>query len=296
MPDVLSVATLDGTGARVATPVLGEPERYGYQVEVAGAMRCGYSGESFDALYRTDPAGEFTARHKYLKWLPAAPLLEKADTGAHRYLFRIPSEWCGEGRSVVAQVDVDRLVDRYLIAPSQVRASLSGGLTLTVLRTPLAAGIPWPMLLSAAPALAAAGGMGWVLRRRSLLIGLDPELRAALERIDAKCSAAIRAARAHGGSTLPSRFRTLRASAFPLARHIQDLHDRRLLAAASPLADGALQEEDRCRLRLHRLESLFDAALLTLTANPTCALGETLLLSVDAELSAVREVQAMTVR
>jgi hypothetical protein len=299
---------LPPTGDRVLTPALGDLDRYRYRVVLEGVFRFAYSGARFDALYKMGPDGAFTQRHRYLVWSPRAPALESEDPVRHRYVFRIPAEWRLQGQSVGVRVDVDQLVNEFLIPPSEVRSALSGDVRMTVLQTPLAPVSPWPLIAwTSLPAALLAGGAGWVIRRRMALRGLSPELQVRLARIEQRC----RTARAALGPAharlfpLEERFTAVREGAVNLVRQIQELRDaqrlidRHALEGAMVLLQGRLatltdatarregemalgekrktlatlsemeRAEARCAMRLSKIEAVLESTCLTLREGQT---------------------------
>ncbi|MCS6860232.1 MAG: hypothetical protein NZT92_07930 [Abditibacteriales bacterium] len=175
MPDTeLSSSLLQPDGVRIATPTLKEMTRFGYRIVLQGVFRCSYNGRLFDPLYLLDENGKPEKRHPYLQWTPQPPMLESEDPARHRYVFRIPSEW--EGKAVGVRVNVDKFVDEFLIPPSEVRASLSGEVKMTVLQAPLVV----PLLPRLAPVAA------FVIRRRMMWGGLAHDLQQTLMNIQQK--------------------------------------------------------------------------------------------------------------
>src|SRR5918999_1037953 len=113
----LASSDLDPGGGTLLTPALGDPARFSHRVVLEGVLN--YSGGQFDALYKRGADGIFRERHSYLRWTPAEPVLESADAVHHRYVFRIPAEWKLEGGSAGVQIAIDRIVDEFLITPSE---------------------------------------------------------------------------------------------------------------------------------------------------------------------------------
>jgi hypothetical protein len=257
----------------------------------------------FDALYRTGPGGAFSQRHPYLEWSPRPPVLESDDVGRHRYQFRIPAEWKLQGQSIGLRIDLDRLVDEFLIPPSEVRAALSGEMVLRVLPLPAAPVNLWPEIVGlSVPAALMIGGLGWVLQRRMSLAGMPLELHRQLERIIQRQRTAL-AALGHGPlqyQGLAEDLKAVPAGAWALARRIRRLRDARSRidrtsflsgmesleqelfcltdAAARGAAATALVEkrktvalleeiertEARCAMQLTTLEATLDTTCLTL--------------------------------
>jgi hypothetical protein len=257
MPDTeLSSSLLQPDGVRIATPTLKEMARFGYRIVLQGVFRCSYNGKLFDPLYLMDENGKTGKRHNYLQWTPTPPILESEDSALHRYVFRIPSEW--EGKSVGVRVNVDRFVDEFLIPPSEVRASLSGEVRMTVLQTPLVVPLLPRIAPVAIPALLVAGGAAFVIRRRMRWGGLAHDLQQTLMSIEQKyriARAAVSAEtefRTEHGRLFPFRDKiaALRDGAFGLARHIQRLRNSQQLVDRRTLeADIARFEQQLAALR-----------------------------------------------
>lgn len=301
MPDTeLSSSLLQPDGVRIATPTLKEMARFGYRIVLQGVFRCDYNGKLFDPLYLLDENGKTGKRHNYLQWTPQPPILESEDPVQHRYVFRIPSDW--EGKSVGVRVNVDRFVDEFLIPPSEVRASLSGEVKMTVLQTPLVVPLLPRIAPVAIPALLVAGGAAFVIRRRMMWGGLAHDLQQTLMSIEQKYRVACAAVSKEHGRLFPfhDKIAALRDGAFGLARHIQRLRnaqqlvDRRTLEAdiarleqqlaalrdEAAKRDGEIiltekrrtlslleemeQNTSRCALRLAKIEATLDALALTL--------------------------------
>lgn len=215
-------------GSRVVIPVARDRPASDLRVEVRGVVRCLYNNREYDALYEGNPGRPWdTARpHAYLNWQPYAPVVEEADVAAHRYVFRFAS--LAQGVSPTVRVDVDRFVNDFLIPPSEVRRSLSGGYGVTV-RTAGIAPPVWPVALTAVPALALVGGLAWVLRRRMTNVPLEFDLFAQLARIHDKAAAARKAIQPHDARILPvrTRLKSLETGAMALATQIQQIRSAR---------------------------------------------------------------------
>src|SRR5438067_423122 len=128
------VASLMLTPDQVILPVPEDPGRSRYRVVLEGTCAFDYTGERFDALYRSGPDGRFGGRHEYLRWTPSAPDLVREDRDAHRYVFEVTAP---RSQSLGMGIDVDRLVDEYLIPPSEVRQKLRSGIGLRLIRISL---------------------------------------------------------------------------------------------------------------------------------------------------------------
>jgi hypothetical protein len=163
------------------------------------------------ATWRVVVEGEWAFSHTG-ETLPAAALIEGLEfPGGRRPLIRVtpqPREIIRtaggvvlvppdmlDGESMRFLIDTDPLVDTYLLAPSKARAALSGGLTITLRRLPVA-----PVGLAAGGAQLGAGALlllistgfvGLELRRRSdtparlLLDEIRRRVRAVEERLGA---------------------------------------------------------------------------------------------------------------
>src|SRR5436309_2392684 len=126
-------AWLRPSGDCALTPPLGST---GARLVLRGAFTFQYDGSQFDAFYRTGTDGAFSQPHSLFQWTPRTPLLESADVARHRYEFSVPAEWKLGGQSLGLRLDLDRLVDEYLIPPSDVRAALTGEMELLVMPLP----------------------------------------------------------------------------------------------------------------------------------------------------------------
>jgi hypothetical protein len=337
MAERLTNDELRPNGDRLLTPSL-DPERFAYQVVIEGVFTFGYTGEQFDALYRDRGTGRFTERHPHLHWSPVEPHLVSEDREGHRYVFTFPPGALRPGASAGVRVEIDRFISEFLIPRSEVDRQLSGALTVQVLRSPLAATPTWGFgVLVGLPTLAVLGGAAWVLRRRMAFQGLPPELAEQIARIDRKAAAAraaLRGARAgvfplrerlvalqEAGVALTREIRKIRAShqlldRAHLEREIADLarqaeargaphpEAERLLAEKRQnllLLESAEEAEAACRLRLSRIETMLDAACLTLRrpegiTTPGATDPDALCRDMDAELSALRELDLPTVQ
>lgn len=332
---VLADAPLALNGDRLLTPTLRETANNEYQVVLEGTLQCRYNDTTFDALYLCDTAGaaDTTRPHNYLQWSPSPPTLEQADPLRHRYVFRIPAAWKLDGQSAGIRLNIDQFVNELLIPPSEVRNSLSGVLTMTVLQTPLAPVSPWPMLgWSALPAALVLGGVGLVIRRRMTLGGLDQDLQTRIGRIEQKVRANRASIQQEDGRILPlnERLNSLRDGAVTLARQVQQVRHtlntqnraalnmdiktlQNRLAAMSDevtkreccltlsekhkaltLLDEMCRAEERCLLRLDKIEAVLDSTLLGLrsaradTVMPPSE--QAVCRALDAEVAAIREV------
>lgn len=244
MPDTeIAAFTLSPGGGQILTPPLGERDTYGYRIVLEGLFRFGYTGETFDAVYRWSADGAAPERHRYVKWAPADPVLESEDRAAHRYVFRVaPGGVVGSSDdSVAVGVDPDSFIDRYTIPLSEVRQALSGRVTLTVRRFPLVPFSPWPLVgWIGLPTALAAGGLGLVIRRRMALQGLAQDLQIYVGRIEEKGRAArgVLSRQDRRLTPVAERVSALRAAALALTRRTQQIRDARLLT------DGGLLETE----------------------------------------------------
>jgi hypothetical protein len=304
MPDSeLTTFTLPPNGDRVTTPEL-DPANNDYRFVVEGTVRSSYDGREFDALYRTNAAGEFVEHHSLLQWNPPDVILGSSNTAAHRYVFRLPANAAAKTAGV--RVDVDQLVSDYLIPPSEVKAALSGSFHVSVLQAPLAPASPWTTaILVGLPAAAVMTGVGLVIRRRIALRGLSDDLAACLVRIEEKSRVAKSALGRDKGRAQPlaDRLGAVRDGAAALVRQVQGLRDSQLLVdrpsvekEVQALRDRAFKMKDtdmrreaeaamlekskalqmldelnaaetRSAMRLTKIEAILDSACLSLRAS-----------------------------
>ncbi len=179
---------LDGTA--VATPPLRASEHREYRLVVRGTFASTHDGRTYDARYSSPtPAGDYAESHPYVKIEPSLTLLEE-DKPGHRYVYAVPPRVLASDRSVSVGLDLSRFVDAYLITPSEVRAGLSGGLTVELWERrpppPLLLVVLQGMLLIGAAAAASVGLFAFA-RARDPIGGL-------LRRIDRAHAAAAREA------------------------------------------------------------------------------------------------------
>lgn len=247
MPDTIANAPLSPGGEALMTPPLKDFAHNEYRVVLEGTFRC--LGETFDALYLADGTP-----HNYLLWSPVKPSIvseSNAAKAAHRYEFQIPANVVPEGQSLSVQLDIDRLIDRFLVTRSEIVNGIEGEIRVTVLQLPLVAPFPWATVATVAtPAALVAGGITWVLRRRMAFQGMTPELLARINRIQTKAQAARQAAVRQSSSVpIRERIETLASAALPLARQCVDL------SAAQKLASRDALNQDITALE-HRLAML----------------------------------------
>ncbi len=306
MPDSkLTTFTLPPNGDRVTTPEL-DTANNGYRFVVEGTVRSSYDGREFDALYRTNSAGEFVEPHSLLQWTSPSVILESSDTATHRYVFRLPANSAANGETAGLRVNVDQLVSDYLIPPSEVKAALSGSFQVSVIEVPLAPASPWTTAaLVGLPAAVVITGVGLVIRRRIVLRGLSDDLAACLVRIEGKSRVARSAVGRDKGRAqlLADRLSAVRDGAAALVRQIQGLRESQLLVDRSSVekevqalrdrafkmkdasmraeAEAAMLEkskalqmldelnaaETRSAMRLTKIESILDSACLSLRAS-----------------------------
>lgn len=242
MPDTtIGSFALNPSGGQILTPPLVERDTYGYRIVLEGVCRFSYTGEVFDAVYRWNAADGVPQRHRYLKWIPGAPVLESEDRQAHRYVFRVGSDanLQSSSGSVAVGIDPDPFIEQYTVPLSEVQHALSGSINLTVQQFPLAPSSPWSLVgWVGIPTTLAAVGLGVVIRRRMALRGLEQDLLAHLDRIEQKARAARGALSRRDDRLLPvaERLTALRASALALIRQIQETREARSQSSASLLA------------------------------------------------------------
>jgi hypothetical protein len=279
--DELAPVRLRPTGDRVLTPPLGSA---GARIVLEGVFTFRYSGMQFDALYRTGPGGAFSQRHPYLEWSPRPPVLESGDAGRHRYQCRIPAEWKLQGQSIGLRIDLDRLVDEFLIPPSEVRAAMAGEMVLRVQPLPVAPVDLWPEIVGASlPAALLIGGLGWVLQRRIALAGMPFELQRQLERIIEKQRTAL-AALGSGPlrcQRLAEDLKAVPAGAWALARRIRRLRDARSRIDRAALVWG--------------MDSL-EQELVCLTDSATRGVGDYALIEKRKTLALLEEIERTETR
>ncbi|HLJ55912.1 MAG TPA: hypothetical protein VKT77_12810 [Chthonomonadaceae bacterium] len=329
MPDASrEIISIQPDGNRIVLPAQSGTDTRSIRIELRGTLRCAYDGLEYDAVYRYRPGAPVreAVEHATLAWQPRAPQLVEAEFEAHRYVFWMPA--FAAGTSADVRVDVDRLVDEFLIPPSEVRLSLSGRFEATV--DPPVEAAPWPAAFAAAPALALAAGVGWVIQRRMRAAALDFDLEAQVARIAGKAEAARAAVTRADGRLAPirARLRAVEAGAETLARQIQQLRGARRLHSEQALqrdaaaleqrlqASGLSEEEaltladkrrsldalaslerseQRLAARLNRLEAVVESALASLQTVRAGAMEppvrESLCRSLDAEVRALREAR-----
>jgi hypothetical protein len=308
MPDTeLASIALRPDGETLLTPPLGEGGEH--RVVLEGVCRFTYNGEEFDAVYRSGSAGEFTRRHDFLRWNPRPLPIESEDPVHHRYVFRVPPEWNTPGKSVGLRVNLESFVNEFLIQPSEVKRALSGQMTMTVLRTAPPVNL-WPVVAGlGVPGLVAAGGLGWVVRRRMARQRYEPDILDLLDRTETKGKAALAAVgRAKGVVPLRRHISALTEGAQELATKAQRLRTARALVDASALqadlarlaarpletadevvaaqtrasiaekrrsleaVERTVRAEELCMMRLGRIEAALEAACLSMRASQAAGL------------------------
>jgi len=182
---------LNGDGA---TTALLERGTAGTEFEVTGTFHCDYDGKDYDALYTTDSAGRWGEPHGFFLWPPGLEPVNRAFNPSHTYRFRVQPGYDFTGQGITFRIDVDGFVNRYLITPAEVRASLQPGAVPLAVRAVEAAGPmgapvrPWGRL--AAPVgialLLMLGAAAWRHRRLQQKLGLDTDLGDLLQRIQRK--------------------------------------------------------------------------------------------------------------
>ncbi len=272
------------TGREVAIPVPQGTAGSDLRVVLGGSFACSYNGRSYDAA------------DGYIRWSPEQMRIAERDARQHRYVLR-PSTEGAAPESVSAWVDVDRLVRELIVTPSEVRESLSGDVRLE-LWVAKRAGSVLAIILPVAAAVLVIGGLAAVSTRRAQqsMADVDDLLR----RIERKYATATGSARERDWDTaeFEDKLAELRGSAEHLAGQIatfrrtartvdrdqleQEIADaQRRLAAAEredlraelqsvieakrrlrDLLEDSAATQQRCLLRLSRIESALDTAVV----------------------------------
>jgi hypothetical protein len=204
---------------------------------------------------------------------------------------------------------------------------------MTVMQAPLAPVSPWPMLAwTALPAALVIGGVGLIIRRRMALGGLEHDLQTQLGRIEQKVRAARAALQKEDARLLPiqERLTALKEGAYVLARQVQQVRSALALQNRAALVmdiktlqkrlgsledeatkregyltlsektkslsllDEMCRAEERCLLRMAKIEAVLDSTSLGLrsaqTSVSTPPSEEAVCSALDAEVAAIREV------
>ena len=231
---------MDGSVLTTAIPPVGAPA----QVTLTGTLTFAHTGQVLDGAHadRIDPQ----LNVELIRIEPGDWHLVAADPAAHRYTYAPVGPYEG---SATVQLNVDGLVDRFLEAPSTIRQSLSGDLTVALV--PVAPPIP-----TAGSAWVEVAGLGLVGVAALLLVGRalgarrarNADVRVQLARIRGAARAIAPSAllpeelAARAGARVPQ----LVATAEQLATSIQVLR-RRLEKAGMSRID---RELERLRLSL----------------------------------------------
>jgi len=186
---------MDGTVVATATMEAGRD----YLVVLYGTFRFSHNGTAYDARLSTaDPQGRapFGQEHDYVKVSPAELVLVESDPRNHRFVYALAPGTAPSGLSASAAIDVDRMVEDFLIPPSEVRRGLSGELMIQLWERPE----PAAGGLLAHP-LVRAGGVLLLLVIVSLILlaRSGTEVAARERRLDGKYRQARAAALAGGG-------------------------------------------------------------------------------------------------
>lgn len=333
MPELIHAKILP-TGEKVATPPLDDAALTDYRFVLEGSFRFAYSDEIIDAAYRFRPDGSREpVRHNLIAWSPRTPLLDKEDVAGHRYVFRVPANWSMDGQSLTVGLDVPAFIREYKLPDSEILSQLTGELAMSVQSEAIGGALPvwiWPG--AAIPVAGLAAGTAWIIRRRMSFGGLDGDLRESISLLYAKAAAALRLAAKQKRTSreLRSRIAALQRGAVDVAQRLQSIrrslamtdpdrtaseiqtlesrleapaeattrHDlqaaleqkRKALAAANELRSA----EERCRLRLTKIEGVIDSACLQLqranVGEKPGPVEDTVLRELDSEVRAVGEV------
>lgn len=217
---------LNGDGATTA-PL--EQGTAGTEFEVTGTFHCNYDGKEYDALYTTDSAGRWGEPHDLFLWPPGLEPVNRAFNPSHTYRFRVQPGYDFTGQAITFRINVDGFVDRYLIPPAEVRASLQPGAVPLAIRAVRASGPaparPWgrvagPVSLGL---LLVVGAAAWRYHRMQQKRGLDADLQDLLRRIQRKhgqLQAALDDQQADY-TRLRQRLKRLAEGAQALAGHVQ---------------------------------------------------------------------------
>ncbi len=219
------------SGREVALPLPAGADPRDLRVVLTGTFACSYNGRSYDALHTTGGGARFDEPHEYVRWSPDMAVIDQ-DPSAHRYVLRLPPGDAPE--SVTAWVDVDRFVTDLIITPSEVRASLGGGLRMELWRAPRAADSL--ALISGLVAVLAALALAVVIAQRRAARGMA-DVEDSLRRIERKHATALRTTRDREWDSAD------------LREHLQRLRDgARELAAQIAAFRRTAREVDRHRL------------------------------------------------
>jgi hypothetical protein len=304
--ETIATMRLPLTGEAVTSPVLHAAPGVEYRVAVEGLAEFravpGSSGEVFDACFWAGPSGAFDQRHTLLRWGVEEVRVASEDRARHRYVFRVVPAEGSSPASLTVALDVDQLVSRYLMPPSQVRHGLTGELRVTVLRSVPPPALSTLLLVPAVPTGLLLAGVGWAVRRRARWMGLDTDARAVLERIahhEIRARAGLRRLPQGLRGAVGSRLRELGEGARRVVIRLRELRqaaahvDRgclerelaflrpaveRSAVAVSTEASAAMEQklltlryldaleadEAQAWMRLTRIEALFESTVLAL--------------------------------
>lgn len=233
---------LDGT--RIATPPLKSMDEFAYRLVISGTFHFAYNDKRYDAFYAEDDSGQFRVRHSYVEWSPCELQLVEQDIPNHRYIFALPHDADWTGTSLTVRINIAKFVDDFLITPSEVKASLSGNLTIELWEKPLmaTATVSW---LWTAPIAIALMLLSFVIQRRSKLRGLETDLVKRIERIREKFNAVIKVLPKGNVDmqTLRQRLQKLCESAVTLAHQLQRFRETERQEDARALMDEVHQLE-----------------------------------------------------
>jgi hypothetical protein len=328
MPDLASLV-IKPDGARVVTPTIDSGSYSDYLVVLEGSFHFEHTGEVIDAVYRFRKDGTPLRKHSLLAWRPRTPPVVSEDSFGHRYVFRLPENWSMEGQSFTLGLDKNALMREFLLTNGDIQSQLSGEIRMTMRASAASGALPVWMGI---PAIGMIAGAAWVIRRRRTFGGLDEDLARSVAILQEKTTAALKIASGQKrvSRQVKARLNTLQRGAVDLAQRLQEIrkslllsdsdrteaevaalearlgsvtetttrldleaaldHKRKALAAAQDLRAA----EERCRLRLAKIEGVVDSTCLHLQrANVGDYAGpveDTVLRELDSEVRAVGQV------
>jgi len=333
MPD-LAKLTIRPDGVPASTPPIDGAQYSDYSITLEGAFDfTEVGGQSFDAVYRFREDGTILGKHNFLSWMPRQPILQTEDVAGHRYVFRVPQNWDMNGQSLEVGLDFREFTRQFFVTDSEILRSLSGGIQVTVHAEPIGAALPaWMVPALGIPAAGLLAGTAWVIRRRMLFGKLDADLTHGLQALQSKAAAALKIAACqkrtsrelrarigalvNGAGDITKRLQTIRRSlgmtdsnrteseiATLEARLVSVKEASTRLELESALdqkrkallaANDLRSAEERCQLRLAKIEGVIDSVSLQLQRanvgdNPG-PVEDTVLRELESEVGAVGEV------